>query len=98
MASTKPISFDTLYAFDRPYYLVQCSLPMCTKSIDKTVFPVVFGSMSTATMTFITGHWIFSCYPGLIKKRALYGMVSPCALDRCKHLLWRIRLRPRSAA
>ena len=40
-----------------------------TKSIDRTVFPVVFGSTSTAMMTLITGHRIFNCYPALIEKR-----------------------------
>jgi hypothetical protein len=27
--STEAVSLDTLYLFDRPYYLVHCSLPMC---------------------------------------------------------------------
>ena len=28
MASTEPVSFDTLYAYDGLYHLIQCSLPM----------------------------------------------------------------------
>jgi hypothetical protein len=63
-------------------------------SIDGSVFPVVFGSTSTATMTFITRHQVFSFYPRLIEeKRAVYGMLSPDASGKCNHCLWGIKLR-----
>jgi hypothetical protein len=79
---------------------VWCS-PFCTceiwvtRSVDDSVFPLVFGSTSTATMTFITRCQVFNFYPRLIdEKRAVYGMFSPDASAKHNHRLWGINLKP----
>lgn len=60
MASTKPISFDTLYAFDRPYYSVQCSLPMWIVELILIIQSERFASISITNFKIVLNSdwWI----------------------------------------
>jgi hypothetical protein len=64
-----------------------------TGSVDNSVWPVVFASTTTATMSVITNHRVLCFYPCLAAaKRAVYGSYAPGAVDQRKHREWGLAL------